>query len=140
MLNLSERYALQDYRCAEKAAYVFSGICILIILCLFLSKPAQAEEVWKVTAYDACLKCCGKTDGITASGKPAKYGYVACNWLKFGQKVRIEGLGVFTVQDRGARSQFGDKKHHIRHLDVYLPTHTQALKFGVKYLQVEVMK
>jgi len=40
--------------------------------------------------------------------------------------------------DRGAKSLFGDKTHHIKHLDIYLPTHKQAKAFGVKYLEVEV--
>ena len=65
---------------------------------------------------------------------------VACNWLPFGTKVYIKDLGYFTVQDRGARSLFGSKSNHIKHLDVYLPTHHSALHFGVKYLEVTVLK
>ena len=85
------------------------------------------------------MKCCGKTDAITASGKKAQYGMVACNWLPFGTRVKIKGLGVFTVADRGAKSLFGSKNNHIKHLDVYMPTHSQALKFGVRYAAVEVI-
>ena len=113
---------------------------ILSIIFALIFHSSVYAEAWKITAYDACIKCCGKVDGITASGKKAKYGYVACNWLPFGTKVRIKGLGVFIVMDRGAKSQFGSKKNHIKHLDVYLPTHKEALKFGVKWLDVEVIE
>ena len=117
----------------------FMVYIMIIVFCLMVGK-AQAEETWKITSYCACVKCCGKTDAITASGKHAQYGMVACNWLPFGTKVKIEGLGVFTVQDRGAKSLFGSKNNHIKHLDVYLPTHKQAQHFGVKYLNVTILK
>ena len=112
----------------------------LLIFGLVWIAQAHASDNWLITSYCACSKCCGKTDGITASGKHVKYGYVAANWLPFGTKVRIEGLGIFEVQDRGAKSLFGSKKNHIKHLDVYMPTHKQARQFGVKYLKVEVIK
>jgi 3D (Asp-Asp-Asp) domain-containing protein len=111
----------------------------LFIALMFGIKLARAEETWKITSYCSCFRCCGKTDGITASGKPARYGYLACNWLKFGTKVHIKGIGMFMVQDRGAKSLFGSKDNHIKHLDIYMPTHSQALKFGVKYLEVTVL-
>ena len=116
--------------------------CLLLIgLILFFSHGISwGAENWKITAYCACKKCCGKTDAITASGKKAQYGYVACNWLPFGTKVSIEGLGQFLVMDRGAKSLFGSKTNHIKHLDVYLPTHRQALNFGVRYTNVQVLK
>ena len=108
---------------------------LIYATCLIL---LGAVEVWKITAYCACKKCCGKSDGITASGKNAVYGYVACNWLPFGTTVAIDGIGEFTVQDRGAKSQFGDDKNHIKHLDVYMPTHEQARQFGVLYRKVYI--
>lgn len=51
MLNLSERYELQSYRIAEKAAYIGSIIIVIIsIICLLSGcydvKPALAEENW----------------------------------------------------------------------------------------------
>jgi peptidoglycan DL-endopeptidase CwlO len=112
---------------------------LAVFLMVFNTKECWAEK-WRITAYDACVACCGKSDGITASGKKAIYGYVACNWLKFGTKVSIEGLGIFTVQDRGAKSLFGSKKNHIKHLDVYMDTHREALKFGNQYREVVILK
>lgn len=114
---------------------------VIVILCLGVIQNVQAEtQPWKITAYCSCVKCCGKSDGITASGKQAEYGYVACNWLPFGTLVEIEDLGVFSVQDRGAKSLFGSKKNHIKHLDVYMPTHLEARQFGVMYKKVTVLK
>lgn len=109
----------------------------------FASPPAGrgvVNDTWKITAYCACVKCCGKSDGITASGRKAEYGMVACNWLPFGTRLTIKGMGQFVVADRGAKSLFGSKQNHIKHLDVYMPTHQMARKFGVKYLRVEVKK
>lgn len=110
---------------------------LMAVFIMVFGSTAYAET-WKITAYDACKKCCGKTDGITASGKKAKPGYVACNWLPFGTKVEIEGMGTYLVQDRGAKSLFGSKANHIKHLDVYMATHKEAKKFGVKWKEVTV--
>ena len=118
-----------------------------LILCLIIlsvascdPQPAMASEVYKITAYCSCSKCCGKSDGITASGYKVKYGYCAINWLPFGTKLRIKGLGDFIVKDRGAKSLFGSKNNHIKHIDIYMPTHREALNFGVKYCEVEVKR
>ena len=117
---------------------ILFGLGAILFSCR--SDEVYAAEVWKITSYCACQKCCGpNAQGITASGKKVSEGMVACNWLPFGTKVNIEGLGVFSVQDRGAKSLFGSKTNHIKHLDVFLPTHKQALKFGVKYLEVKII-
>jgi len=67
---------------------------------------AQPEYVYlgsyHVTGYDLCVQCCGKTDGITASGTKAEVGRtVACNTLPFGTVIYIEGIGERVVEDRG---------------------------------------
>lgn len=111
---------------------------VIVITLLFGAIVCYAEDLWKITAYCACSKCCGKTDGIMASGKKVYPGAIACNWLPFGTKVKIEGIGIFTVEDRGAKSLFGTKTNHIKHIDIYMPTHREALKFGVRWLKVEV--
>lgn len=55
-----------------------------------------------VTGYDTCAACCGKTDGITASGTTATVGRTcAANGLPFGTRLWIEGIGERTVEDRG---------------------------------------
>lgn len=58
---------------------------------------------YKITGYDPyCKHCCGKTDGITASGVKAIIGEtVAMKGVAFGTKIYIDGLGYYTVHDRG---------------------------------------
>lgn len=57
---------------------------------------------YRVTGYDICVKCCGKTDGITASGTIATVGRtVGCNSLPFGTRLYIDGIGERIVEDRG---------------------------------------
>lgn len=59
----------------------------------------------RYTHYCACAICCGKSDGITASGKKVYNGmsnpyYIACNWLPIGSVVSVDGV-EYTVVDRG---------------------------------------
>lgn len=67
--------------------------------CLTLIVPLG---VHRITGYDTCITCCGKTDGITASGTQATPGRtIAMKGIEFGTEVFIAGLGSFTVEDRG---------------------------------------
>ena len=90
-------------------------------------------EIWTVTAYCACNICCGKSDGITASGvRVTPYRTVAADpAIPYGTTVWIEGLGERVVEDMGSAVRG-------KHLDVYISDHTEALDFGVKQLHVEV--
>ena len=90
---------------------------------------------YKLTAYCACKKCCGKTDGITASGVKAKEGVTIAadtRILPFGTKVIIGGH-EYTVQDRGGAIK-GNR------IDVYFDSHQTALEFGVQYKEIFTMK
>ena len=91
-------------------------------------------QVFKVTAYCACAKCCGKTNGITAMGTHATAGrtVAASSKFSFGTKLNINGH-VYTVEDRGGAIK-GNK------IDVYMNTHAEALAWGVKYLTVNVVQ
>jgi len=91
-------------------------------------------KIFKVTAYCACSKCCGKQTGITASGTRATAGrtIAASSQFGFGTKLLING-NVYTVEDRGGAIQ-GNK------IDIYMDTHAEALQWGVKYLPVQVAK
>jgi 3D (Asp-Asp-Asp) domain-containing protein len=107
-------------------------LSILIILYCFV---AQAEE-WLAIAYCPCFRCCQKTDGITASGLQAKEGQtIAINWLPFNTRVYIDGK-VFYVEDRGAKSIFGDRRHHLKRVDIFFKKHSDAKKFGKKIVDV----
>ena len=117
--------------------FILLGVVIywLVLCCLAY---AQGDK-WLITAYCPCKICYGKNaKGITASGKRAKVGMAACNWLKFGTKVKIDGK-VYVVEDRGAKSLFGDKNNHIKHIDIFFNTHNEAKQFGRQYLEVEIL-
>ena len=80
------------------------------------------------------MKCCGKTNGITASGTKATAGRTIATDSKFafGTKLSINGT-TYIVEDRGGAIK-GNK------IDMYFDTHAQALQWGVKYLPVEVVE
>lgn len=88
---------------------------------------------YKITAYCSCAACCGKTNGITASGTKATANHTiaAPSTFAFGTKVLINGI-EYTVEDRGGDIQ-GNR------IDVYMNSHSEALTWGVKYLNVEVL-
>ena len=122
---------------SELIRFLISGITGALLILVMVS-PVRAEE-WKVTAYCACEKCCGKwSDGIFASGKKVYIGGVAVNWLPFGTKLMIDGK-EYIVEDRGAKSIFGSKVNPIKAVDIYFESHQEARQFGVKYLPVEVL-
>ena len=56
-----------------------------------------------ITGYDICVECCGKTDGITASGTQATLGrtVAAGPEIPFGTVLYIDGIGERVVEDRG---------------------------------------
>lgn len=89
-----------------------------------------------ITYYCSCYKCCGKTDGITASGTLAQEGQtVAADWniLKPGTRIFIEGVGFRTVEDNGGWIE-GNK------LDVYMDSHSAALDAGVVQAKVYIVE
>ena len=89
--------------------------------------------IYRVTAYCPCEKCCGRfSDGITASGAPAKGKLIAApKSIPFGTWIDIEGYGYAEVLDRGGAIK-GNR------LDLLFPTHQEALNWGIEYLEIEL--
>ena len=92
----------------------------------------------RVTAYCPCPKCCGKySDGVTACGHKIRPGdrFVAADKkYPFGTEMIVGGYNhgeAVKVLDRGGAIR-EDR------LDVFFPSHEQALQWGVKYLDVNV--
>jgi 3D (Asp-Asp-Asp) domain-containing protein len=97
---------------------------------------AQSFEVFTITAYCSCTKCCGKSDGITYSGQKAVEGVTIAadlNILPIGTMVEIEGIGRRIVQDKGGAIK-GNR------LDLYFSDHKTALAFGKQERWVTVIK
>jgi len=96
---------------------------------------AFIEKEFKVTAYCPCKKCCGKfADGITASGHIIQKGdkFVATpEEFPFNAILNIPGYGVALVLDRG-------KNIKENCLDVFFPTHEEAVQWGAKNLKVKI--
>ena len=97
------------------------------------SASSTGGTVYKITAYCPCAKCCGKTNGRTASGTTATAGrtVAASSKFAFGTKLNIGGH-VYTVEDRGGAIN-GNK------IDIFVNTHAEALQWGVRYLNVSVV-
>lgn len=86
---------------------------------------------FKITYYCACKKCCGKNDGITASGNKAIEGRTIAadtRILPMGSVVVIDNH-VYVVEDVGGAIK-GNK------IDIYVDSHEKALKKGVKFTNV----
>ena len=99
------------------------------------SAPLNEDWIWaNASAYCACVKCCGKTNGITASGTKATAGrtIAAPKNYPFGTKIEIAGMGTYVVEDRGGAIT-GNK------IDIYFDSHAEALKFGRRNLQIKVL-
>ena len=127
-------------RLAERKAGIRG---VALFLCIALAgceppvetrTPAEAISA-NVSAYCPCSRCCGKySDGITANGYRIQPGDKFCAADKrfpFGTVLDIPGYGKVPVLDRGGAIK-GNK------LDVYFPTHQEALNFGRQYLTVKV--
>jgi len=107
------------------------------------STGAHQRTIWLlVTAYCPCKKCCGpEAKGLTASGKPVSYNhghFVAADTrvLPMGTKLIIPGYA------NGAPVEVIDRGGMIKanHIDLFFPTHEQALKWGKKWIAVTVVE
>lgn len=94
----------------------------------------------KYTHYCSCAKCCGKSNGVTASGKKVYTGmpnpyYVACNWLSLGSVINVDGTN-YTVVDRG-----GSRLSQTGRIDIYTPEgHAAALKGGTGSCDITIVR
>ena len=102
----------------------------LLIILMFGSVQANAMYA-TLTGYCPCKKCCGAhAKNRTASGiKPSRGMCAAPRHIAFGTIIDVKGVGKLTVQDRGGAIVM--RGNTVR-IDVFFPTHKEALKFGIK--------
>lgn len=122
---------------------ILSGASMLPMAAVDSSNTPRRHIIWmEVTAYCPCTKCCGEqAAGITASGKTVGHNngrFVAADTrlLPFGTQLSIPGYHggqIVPVLDRGGAIK-GNR------LDVYFPTHQEALKWGRQRLPVTVIE
>lgn len=143
------------------------SICGLVLSAFMLGGCATGGKTYRLphndpeitnmetTGYCACGKCCGwkrnwklqpvvaygpnkgspKRVGITASGTIADWGTIAADtrYYPFGTIMHVPGYGWGRVEDIG-----GDIKG--LHIDLYFPTHRQALHWGREWKTVRIWK
>lgn len=91
------------------------------------------------SAYCACVRCTGKTNGITSSGTHAKewYTVAAGSGYPIGTVIYIPALankpngGWFVVEDRGGAIS-------NNRIDIYMGSHSSAISFGRRNLECYV--
>jgi len=89
-----------------------------------------------ITGYSSTVWETDDDPLITASGKIVKKGIVANNSLPFGTKIRIPDLfgeEIFVVEDR---MNWTKGNYHI---DIWFPSYQEALSFGAKITEVEIL-
>ena len=134
------------------------GVLSVVFLsgCQILRPPKGISPVARtmtVTGYCRCGECCSwhrtwygrpvyssgayrgkrKRVGMTASGTMARKGTIAADTSIYPMKtiMYIEGYGYGRVEDRGGKIK-GEK------IDLYFPTHQQALDWGRQEKVVDV--
>lgn len=98
--------------------------------------PVQAAIL---TAYCACALCCGTADRLTSAGTIPKAGFTiaAPRNVALGTRVVVRGVWaqpkIFVVEDRTAKRFDG-------RWDVFMASHWEARKFGIKGGSIEIIK
>ena len=90
---------------------------------------------FKITAYCPCSKCCGKANGITASGTKVKEGRTIAvdpKIIPLGSKVELNGK-TYVAEDVGGAIKGNS-------IDLYFNSHSEANNWGVKYKNVYLIK
>jgi 3D (Asp-Asp-Asp) domain-containing protein len=136
-------------------------LCLILLTlwatgCASVRPPRDSRAVERrilTTGYCPCGECCGwrrnwlmrpvytsgplkgkrKEVGVTASGIKARRGTIAADTGRypFGTVMYIDGYGAGRVEDQGGAIT-GE------HIDLYFPTHREALAWGkrVKWVRV----
>lgn len=89
-----------------------------------------------VTAYSSTVDQTDSSPFITANGTYVYDGVIATNFLPFDTKVKFPemyGDKIFIVEDRMA-------KKNSHKMDIWMPSRSLALQFGVKSLAFEIIE
>lgn len=112
---------------AETETKVYNTVDIIAAIQNDTEKPLITLGDFTLTAYCPCVECCGKDDGITATGTKATAGrtiavdpYV----IPYGTEVIINGHSYIAEDCGGA---IVGKK-----VDIFFDTHEEAQQFGVQ--------
>lgn len=87
--------------------------------------------MFETTAYCPCVSCCGKSDGITATGTKATAGRTIAvdpNIIPYGTEVIICG-NTYIAEDCGGAIK-GNR------IDIYFDSHQEAIMYGRQTVEV----
>lgn len=92
---------------------------------------------FELTSYCSCSKCCGGgANALTASGARVQANHTIAvdpNVIPLGSTVYIDGFGTYVAEDTG-----GAIKNNK--IDIYFPSHEEAIRFGVQYAKVYLVR
>lgn len=99
-----------------------------------VTKPKKTMTV-VATAYCSCVSCCGKSDGITASGVKAKANHTIAvdrSVIPLGTHVLYNGT-EYVAEDTGGAIK-GNR------IDIFFDNHSDALEWGRRTIEIEVIE
>ena len=101
-----------------------------------VAEVAQPKKTMTVvaTAYCSCVSCCGKSDGITASGVKAKANHTIAvdrSVIPLGTHVLYNGT-EYVAEDTGGAIK-GNR------IDIFFDNHSDALNWGRRTIEIEVI-
>ena len=125
------------------SAWIFTGFSLGDSDVLFSSgsgvKNAYGEEKMPrtgvFTAYTASSAQTDQKPRIMASGNEPYIGAAACpKYMEFGTRIRVQGMGEYTCEDRMHR-RYRDKNR----FDILMKDRNRALHFGKQQLRYEIV-
>lgn len=90
---------------------------------------------FRVTYYCPCARCCGKSNGLTSIGRKARTKRtVAVNprRIPYRTRLKIGNRWSYVAEDTGGMGN--------NHIDIFVSSHSRALKLGVDYKRVWAWK
>ena len=92
------------------------------------------EQEFVVTAYCGGKCCNGPYAGQTASGNTPceNHTCAAGAQYKFGTRIQLNGIGTFTVEDRG-KAITGNR------IDIFMNDHEEANRFGKRTVKGRIL-
>ena len=139
----------------QKLTTITLIIMLIIISCAVIFGQTETDKYFYMTstAYSDHPNCIAEKwrDGKTAMNTPIREGVVAINvdyinnkWvvrspLKLGQKIYIEGLGYFSVEDTGSFTE-RDFNFDMWNIDIFKKDYNQAKAHGVKKVKVYILE
>ena len=110
----------------------------IVRVCSPTEEPEPAANYTEVkvvaTAYCPCEKCCGKNDGITATGVRARANHTVAadpEFFPYGTELLFD-CNTWVVEDCGGAIK-GENR-----IDIFFDTHEEAVNFGKQEFSVWV--